>query len=67
MKNRVISVLYFYHFVINFNFLDGNGKRTRLVCIPAFGKTHSIAIVNLRTLDCKMLNFKIDGFEDMEE
>lgn len=42
-----------------------NGQRTRLVCIPSFSKTQSIAVVNLKTLDCKMLSFRLSS--DFEE
>lgn len=42
-----------------------NGQRTRLVCIPPFSETQSIAVVNLKTLDCKMLSFRLSS--DFEE
>ncbi|KAJ9596901.1 hypothetical protein L9F63_012082 [Diploptera punctata] len=33
------------------------GERIRLVCIPAFSKTHSCVVVNLNTLECYPMNF----------
>lgn len=44
-----------------------NGQRTRLVCVPSFSETHSIAVVNLRTLDCQPVCFKVNEFDDAEE
>ncbi|XP_037039978.1 DNA polymerase delta subunit 2 isoform X2 [Bradysia coprophila] len=38
-----------------------NGQRTRLVCIPAFSKTQAVAVVNLRTLACKSLSFRLSS------
>lgn len=43
------------------------GQRTRLVCVPSFSQTRSVAVVNLRTLDCKLLNFHVAEFDDIEE
>lgn len=42
------------------------GKRTRLVCVPAFSDTQTIAVVNLKTLECQQLCFKINEFNDEE-
>ncbi|XP_055302693.1 DNA polymerase delta subunit 2 isoform X2 [Sitodiplosis mosellana] len=47
-------------------FEGSNGQRTRLVCIPSFSQTESVAVVNLRTLECKQLCFKVKGFDDIE-
>lgn len=41
--------------------LGENGQRTRLVCIPSFAKTQSVAVVNLKTLDCKLLSFRLSS------
>lgn len=35
------------------------GQRTRLVCVPRFASTKSVAVVNLRTLACKELKFSV--------
>lgn len=43
-----------------------SGQKIRLVCIPSFSQTESVAVVNLRTLECKQLCFKIKAFEDIE-
>ncbi|XP_053954084.1 DNA polymerase delta subunit 2 [Anastrepha ludens] len=37
------------------------GQITRLICIPSFCKTQSIAVVNLDSLDCKEIKFNIDS------
>ncbi|KAG0233886.1 DNA polymerase alpha/epsilon subunit B-domain-containing protein [Mortierella sp. GBAus27b] len=34
-----------------------NGERTRIVMVPSFAKTGTIALVNLRTLDCRSVTF----------
>lgn len=41
--------------------------KIRLVCVPAFHDTQSVAVVNLNTLDCKEISFKINPFDEMEE
>lgn len=41
-----------------------SGQRTRLVCVPSFGVSKSVAVVNLRTLECKELFFGVDGLKD---
>lgn len=33
------------------------GQRTRVVTLPSFASTGTIALVNLRTLDCHSVNF----------
>ncbi|TMW42768.1 hypothetical protein DOY81_012153 [Sarcophaga bullata] len=33
------------------------GQKTRLVCVPSFGKTQSIAVVDLESLDCYEVSF----------
>ncbi|XP_018801563.1 PREDICTED: DNA polymerase delta small subunit [Bactrocera latifrons] len=35
-------------------------QTTRLICVPNFSKTQSIAVVDLDTLDCKEIIFKTD-------
>lgn len=44
-----------------------DGQRTRLICVPAFAKERSVAVVNVRTLDCRELNFHLADFDDIEE
>lgn len=42
----------------------------RLVCVPRFCDTQSVAVVNLDTLECHQMSFKVDtieGDEEMEE
>lgn len=41
-----------------------DGQRTRLVCVPSFAKSKSVAVVNLRTLECKELSFYVADFEE---
>jgi len=36
-------------------------KRTRLVCVPSFSRTQSVAVVDLDTLDCRQVNFSVDA------
>ncbi|XP_058123972.1 DNA polymerase delta subunit 2 isoform X1 [Anopheles ziemanni] len=38
-----------------------NGESVRLVCVPSFSENQSIAVVNLRTMDCKKVSFKIEA------
>lgn len=58
----------FSNFPIFFDKNAGSsGQKTRLVCVPSFAKTQSVAVVNLRTLDCRQLSFRLNGFEDIEE
>ncbi|KAH8296353.1 hypothetical protein KR054_004954 [Drosophila jambulina] len=38
-----------------------SGKRTRLVCVPSFSRTQSVAVVDLDTLDCRQVNFNVDA------
>ncbi|KAH8395338.1 hypothetical protein KR222_010167 [Zaprionus bogoriensis] len=38
-----------------------DGRRTRLVCVPSFSKTQSVALVDLQTLDCRQINFSVDA------
>lgn len=47
--------------------IGSDGQKTRLVCVPSFAETQSIAVVNLRTLECRKLSFKMNGFSDIEE
>lgn len=44
-----------------------DGARTCLVCVPAFVKTKSVAVVNLRTLECKELTFHLGNYNETEE
>ncbi|KAM7342481.1 DNA polymerase delta subunit 2 [Cochliomyia hominivorax] len=36
------------------------GQKTRLVCVPSFAKTQSIALINLDNLECKEISFQQD-------
>ncbi|XP_034105851.1 DNA polymerase delta subunit 2 [Drosophila albomicans] len=36
-------------------------KRTRLVCVPSFSKTQSVALVDLETLDCREIKFNVES------
>ncbi|XP_055542140.1 DNA polymerase delta subunit 2 [Wyeomyia smithii] len=44
-----------------------NGRSTRLICVPSFAKTCTVAVVNLRTLECEPICFKVDDFDQVEE
>jgi len=40
--------------------LEGpNSAKTRIICVPAFTETQSIVAVDLNTLDCEEISFKI--------
>lgn len=42
--------------------------RTRLVCVPRFCETQSVAVVNLNSLECHQVSFRINADSDaMEE
>ncbi|XP_058059311.1 DNA polymerase delta subunit 2 [Anopheles bellator] len=45
---------------------DGKHK-TRLVCVPSFSEHQSVAVVNIRTLECRKVSFKVENFGDEEE
>lgn len=49
--------------------VGSDGQRTRLVCVPSFEREHSVAVVNLRTLECVELEFgaQFGGLDGMEE
>lgn len=47
--------------------VGSSGQKTRLVCVPSFAKTQSVAVVNIRTLECQNLCFQINGFNEIEE
>uniref|UniRef100_A0A182VHN0 DNA polymerase delta subunit 2 n=1 Tax=Anopheles merus TaxID=30066 RepID=A0A182VHN0_ANOME len=42
------------------------GQQTRLVCVPSFADSQSVAVVNLRTMECRKVSFKDGGFEGEE-
>lgn len=44
-----------------------DGQKTCLVVVPMFVKTKSVAVVNLRTLECKELSFHVGGYSELEE
>lgn len=48
-------------------FTGGDGKQVRLVCVPSFTQSQSIAVVNLRTLECKQLSFRVNDFDEIEQ
>mmetsp|Transcript_22947 Transcript_22947/g.26169 ORF Transcript_22947/g.26169 Transcript_22947/m.26169 type:complete len:428 (+) Transcript_22947:70-1353(+) len=39
---------------------NGSANSTRLVCIPRFAKTGEVVLVNMNSLDCKLLRFEDD-------
>ncbi|XP_034482826.1 DNA polymerase delta subunit 2 [Drosophila innubila] len=41
--------------------VGSGGKRTRLVCVPSFSKTHSVALIDLETLDCRQIKFSVES------
>ncbi|XP_030380207.1 DNA polymerase delta small subunit [Scaptodrosophila lebanonensis] len=41
--------------------VGADGKQTRLICVPNFSKTQSVAVVDLDTLDCRQIDFNVDG------
>lgn len=43
--------------LINLFNIDGNGQKTRLISIPSFQKSQTIAVLNLNNLDCEELTF----------
>lgn len=47
--------------------VGNDGQRTRLICVPAFAHRKSVVVVNLRTLECRELNFHLTDFDDIEE
>lgn len=44
---------------------DNNGS-VRLICVPSFTQTQSVAVVNLRTLEVHKLCFKLNYFDENE-
>ncbi|TDG53270.1 hypothetical protein AWZ03_000085 [Drosophila navojoa] len=40
--------------------VGSGGKRTRLVCLPSFSKTQSVAVIDLATLDCRQIKFSVE-------
>ncbi|CAD7086276.1 unnamed protein product [Hermetia illucens] len=41
-----------------------NGKQTLVVSVPSFITTKSVAVVNLRTLECNQMSFEVNGIEE---
>ncbi|KAL7733634.1 hypothetical protein ACLKA6_005086 [Drosophila palustris] len=41
--------------------VGSGGKRTRLVCVPSFSKTQSVALIDLETLDCREVKFSVES------
>lgn len=39
----------------------------RLVCVPKFSDTQIVAVINLATLDCYPVSFKINALDEIEE
>lgn len=39
--------------------LDDKGEAVRLVCVPSFNKTNTVAVINLQTLECRSMEFGI--------
>lgn len=46
---------------------DGGEVQTRLVCVPRFCDTQSVAVVNLETLECHQVSFKINDLKEDDE
>lgn len=44
----------------------GDSVQTRLVCVPRFSETQSVAVVNLVNLDCYEVSFKVDSLDSEE-
>lgn len=40
-----------------FHVSDANGQNTRLIAIPSFQKSQTVAILNLKTLECNAMSF----------
>ncbi|EDV38768.1 uncharacterized protein Dana_GF24834 [Drosophila ananassae] len=40
---------------------SSSGQRTRLVCVPSFSRTQSVAVVDLETLACRQVNFSVES------
>ncbi|EDV95545.1 DNA polymerase delta subunit 2 [Drosophila grimshawi] len=38
-----------------------SSKRTRLVCVPSFSRTQSVALIDLDTLDCREIKFSVNS------
>ncbi|ALC44809.1 CG12018 [Drosophila busckii] len=38
-----------------------DGQRTRLVCVPSFSQTQSVALIDLETLDCREIKFNVEA------
>lgn len=64
--NRTSLEIYVISTYFISNFEGSSGQKIRLICIPSFSQTESVAVVNLRTLECKQLCFKIKDFENIE-
>lgn len=52
--------------LMSLSLLGSSGQKIRLVCVPSFSVTESVAVVNLRTLECKQLCFKIKDYDNIE-
>lgn len=53
-----------------FHVSDANGQNTRLIAIPSFQKSQTVAILNLKTLECNAMNFSTGahhGADGMDE
>lgn len=48
------------------DFIGDNGKKIKLVCVPSFSETKSVAVINLKTLECKQLNFDVNIYNEIE-
>ena len=45
----------------SFEHADGSTSRTRLVTVPDFQSTGTVAVVDLRTMECSAMTFGADG------
>lgn len=47
---------------------EDEGVKSRLICVPKFSETQSVVVVDLATLECREVSFKVDALEgEMEE
>lgn len=51
----------YYSYNIHFIYLPGDGdQRTRLVCIPDFCDTQTVALINLSNFECYSMKFSLN-------
>ena len=42
----------------------GQGQKVRVISVPSFADQHTMVLLNLRTLQCHPIHFKIDAGND---